>query len=74
MLSVSIHDAKTHLSSLIDSVERTGERIIIKKHGKAVAELNRISVESRLCTDSTLKNITINFDPLEPSQSEWEHV
>ncbi len=36
--SVGAFEAKTHLSALLDRVEK-GEEIIITKHGKAVARL-----------------------------------
>lgn len=35
---VSVHAAKTQLSKLLDLVE-DGEGIVIKRHGKAVAQL-----------------------------------
>lgn len=38
MRIVNIHEAKTHLSKLVDAVMQ-GEEIIIAKAGKAVAEL-----------------------------------
>jgi prevent-host-death family protein len=38
MISVGAFEAKTHLSSLLDRVER-GEDVIITRHGKAVARL-----------------------------------
>jgi prevent-host-death family protein len=38
MRSVQSADAKTHLSSLLDEVER-GETIVITRHGKPVARL-----------------------------------
>ena len=38
MKHVGIFDAKTHLSSLIDEVEKGGE-IVITRHGKPVARL-----------------------------------
>jgi prevent-host-death family protein len=37
---VGIFDAKTHLSSLVDEVERGGE-VVITRHGKPVAKLVR---------------------------------
>jgi prevent-host-death family protein len=40
MKHVGIFDAKTHLSSLIDEVEKGGE-IVITRHGKPVAKLVR---------------------------------
>jgi prevent-host-death family protein len=38
MKQVGIFDAKTHLSSLIDQVEKGGE-VVITRHGKPVARL-----------------------------------
>ncbi len=38
MRQVNIHEAKTHLSRLIEAVER-GEEIIIARNGKPVARL-----------------------------------
>jgi prevent-host-death family protein len=38
MKSVGIFEAKTHLSSLVDEVEKGGE-VVITRHGKPVARL-----------------------------------
>lgn len=38
MTTVNIHDAKTHLSRLLDRV-RAGEEIVIAKAGKPIARL-----------------------------------
>jgi prevent-host-death family protein len=43
--SVGVFDAKTHLSALLDRVER-GETIIITRHGKEVARLSPPAAES----------------------------
>lgn len=43
MQTINIHDAKTHFSKLIEAVTQ-GERVIIAKAGKPVAEL--IAIES----------------------------
>ena len=40
MKYVGIFDAKTHLSSLVDEVEKGGE-IVITRHGRPVAKLVR---------------------------------
>jgi prevent-host-death family protein len=37
-MDVSVHAAKTQLSKLLDLVE-DGEEVIIKRHGRAVAQL-----------------------------------
>ena len=38
-MSVSIYEAKTHLSQLIAEVERTGEEVVIRRHNQPVAKL-----------------------------------
>lgn len=43
MQTVNIHDAKTHLSKLIEAVMQ-GEEIIIAKSGKPVAILSSIAL------------------------------
>ncbi len=39
MREVGVLEAKTHLSALLDHVEREGEEIVITRHGRAVARL-----------------------------------
>ena len=38
MLQINIHEAKTHLSRLLEQIE-TGEDVVIARHGKPVARL-----------------------------------
>jgi len=42
----NVHEAKTHLSKLLDRVAQ-GEEVIIAKSGKPVAKLVRVAVEPR---------------------------
>ncbi len=44
MATVNIHEAKTHLSRLLEKVE-TGEEVIIARAGKPVAKLVRYAEE-----------------------------
>jgi len=74
MVTVSIHEAKTHLSSLIANVEQLQETVIICRHGHAVAELRPIAHGNRTQLDSVLKNITIKADLTEPTAEEWENA
>jgi prevent-host-death family protein len=46
MRTVGAFEAKTHLSALLEEVER-GEEILITRHGKAVARLVPAGVVSR---------------------------
>jgi prevent-host-death family protein len=40
MREVGVLEAKTRLSALLDEIERTGEPVIITRHGKAIARLS----------------------------------
>jgi prevent-host-death family protein len=73
MLTVSLNEAKTNLSSLVSIVERKGERVIILKHGMAVAEIVPIRNDTRSETHEELRDIRINYDPLAPTEDEWVH-
>ena len=43
MPEIGAYDAKTHLPKLLERVQR-GERFVITKHGKPVAELGPVAV------------------------------
>jgi prevent-host-death family protein len=68
--SVTVHEAKTHLSALLARIER-GERIVICRHGKAIAVLTPVPSGSRLMLDPILSRTTINEDPTLPTTDEW---
>jgi prevent-host-death family protein len=62
MRSVNVHEAKTHLSRLLEEVA-TGEEVVISKAGKPVARLVRY--EHSLRKPGRLKGrirIATNFD------------
>ncbi|HLX28102.1 MAG TPA: type II toxin-antitoxin system prevent-host-death family antitoxin [Casimicrobiaceae bacterium] len=42
MTEIGAYEAKTHLPSLLERVER-GERFVITRHGRAVAELGPVA-------------------------------
>ena len=44
--TVNVHDAKTHLSKLLEDVER-GEEVIIARRGKPVAKIVRFERKQR---------------------------
>ena len=74
MKSVSIHEAKTHFSALISTIERTKEKIIVMKHNIAVAELVPLPHGDRLTPDPELKDIEILYDPTESTEEEWDDL
>jgi len=74
MTTVSIHEAKSHLSALIAQVEDRHEHVIISRYGRAVAELSPISRGKRTETDVALRGVKINNDLTRPSVEEWENA
>jgi antitoxin (DNA-binding transcriptional repressor) of toxin-antitoxin stability system len=54
-------------------VERKGERVIILKHGMAVAEIIPVKNDTRSETHDELREIRILYDPLAPTEDEWVH-
>lgn len=73
MTSVTVHEAKTHLSALLARIER-GERIVICRHGKAVAVLSPVPSGSRVELDPILSKTMIHEDPRLPTTEEWPDV
>jgi len=74
MTTVSIHEAKTHLSSLIHSMDKLGEPIIICRHRQAVAELIPIPRGKRTAINHDLQPIKIGYDPTEATNKEWSDI
>lgn len=72
MTTVSIHEAKTHLSALIAQVEDRHEHVVICRYGRPVAELSPISRGKRTQTDPALHAVKIGADLASPSIEEWE--
>jgi len=74
MKTVNIHEAKTHLSRILEEVEK-GEIYIISRNGVPVAELRKRSPRPRSKTDPVLSRLQINYDPLEGlTEDEWGDI
>ncbi len=72
MKTVNVHEAKTRLSSLLAEVARKGEKVIICRNGKPVADLVPHTRKSRLTPHPVMRRIHINYDPIEPmTADEW---
>ena len=64
-IQVNIHDAKTHLSRLVDQVAAGAGDVVIAKAGKPVALLTRLPVDKPFRTPGFLKDrirIADDFD------------
>jgi len=72
MKTVNVHRAKTMFSALLAEIERDGQRIVICRNGKPVADLIPHPSFERREPDAVLGQIKINYDPTAPlSPSEW---
>ena len=66
MKTVNVHEAKMNFSRLLAELEKNGERVVICRNGKPVADLVPCKRRSRLKTDPALSRIKIKYDPTEP--------
>lgn len=74
MKTVNTHEAKTHLSRILEEVEH-GEVYIISRNGLPVAELRARQSTPRTGTDPLLSRITLHFDPTEDlTTDEWGEI
>lgn len=72
MKTINVHDAKTHFSKLLASVETAGGSFVICRDGQPVADLVPHKHASRIKPHPSLSKIRISYDPTEPlSTEEW---
>ena len=72
MKTLNIHEAKTNLSAILKEIEENGERVVICRNGKHIADISAHRQVDRLKVHPELSNIQINYDPTEPlSEDEW---
>lgn len=72
MKSITLHEAKAKLSGLVAEVERSGERMVLTRYGKPVAQLTPVRGHKRTRTVAALSKVTVNGDLTEPTGDEWE--
>ena len=72
METVNIHEAKTKFSALLAEIEATGEKVLICRHGKPVADLVPHRKHNRLEPHPVMRNICIGYNPTESlAEDEW---
>ena len=72
MKLVNVHEAKTTLSALLAEIEKSGEKVLICRHGKPVADLVPHQKRNRLDPHPVMRQIRLNYDPVERlSEDEW---
>ena len=67
--TINLYEAKTHLSTLVDAVER-GEEIVIAKNGVAKARLVPLGQPARLREPSGLLQVTHIADDFDAPDDE----
>lgn len=72
MMTVSVHEAKTHLSSILLEVERFGEPVVICRYNRAVAQIVPFKHGDRVTPDPDLSAIKIKCDLTEETGGEWD--
>ena len=69
---LNVHEAKTHLSSVLADVEHKGETFLICRNGKPIADLIPHAAVNRLTPHDVLRRIRLHYDPTEPlTVDEW---
>ncbi len=75
MVTVNVHEAKTHLSRLLTDVEE-GDEVVIARNGKPVARLVAVTPHGKRRPDVLKGKITIPDSFFEPLPDEelraWE--
>jgi prevent-host-death family protein len=71
METVNIHEAKTHLSKLLERA-RNGERIVIAKAGEPIAELGPLTRGRDIVFGSHEGELDIDWDALEAADEEMD--
>jgi antitoxin (DNA-binding transcriptional repressor) of toxin-antitoxin stability system len=74
MKKLNIHEAKTHLSSIISEIGKSGEHVLICKYNVPIAELSPLKKKKRSIPDPELGNIKFHRPPEDPTDLEWENV
>ncbi|MBM3276643.1 MAG: type II toxin-antitoxin system Phd/YefM family antitoxin [Candidatus Handelsmanbacteria bacterium] len=72
MKTVNVHEAKTQLSALLAQIEKSGETVLICRHGKPVADLVPHRKHNRLEPHPVMGKIHLAYDPTETlGADEW---
>ena len=72
MKTLNVHEAKTRLSSVLAAVAEKGEKYVICRNGKPVADLIPHVKKSRLTVHPVLGRVRVKYDVTEPlSADEW---
>ncbi len=65
MKSMSVHEVKAQLSSVLQAVEKSGETLVVCRHGKPIADITPHRQRSRTELHPVMSKIKIGYDPVE---------
>jgi prevent-host-death family protein len=75
MKTVNLYEAKTHLSKLVAAVEERGERVVLCRNGKPVAEIvphKKGEIKGLPEMDAALAGAIYHQDPTAPlAPEDW---
>lgn len=77
MTTINASDFKARCLAILDRVNETGERVVILKRGKPVAELSRVLNEGNRYPQSELEGtVLIDGDVVEPvfPEEQWDSL
>ncbi|MBU0996171.1 MAG: type II toxin-antitoxin system Phd/YefM family antitoxin [Proteobacteria bacterium] len=73
MKTLNIHETKTNLSAILKEIEETGNKFLICRNGKPIAEIVPHKNKNRLKTDAFLSQVNIKCNLTEPlTEDEWD--
>ena len=70
MPTLSVHEAKAKLSSVLLAVEKTGETVVICRHGKPIADITPHRQRSRMKRHPVMSRIKLHYDPTEDIETD----
>lgn len=77
MMKINASDFKAQCLAILDRVHETGERVVILKRGKPVAELSRVTSEGTRYPQTELEGtVVITGDVMEPvfTEGHWNDL
>ncbi len=75
MIKINASDFKARCLAILDDVHETGERVVILKRGRPVAELSRVAGDGEMYPQSELEGtVVIVGDIVEPvlPEGHWD--
>ena len=73
-MTVSVYEARTNFSALLDQIEKSKDSITITRHNQAVARLVAIERPKRSTVHKELRPSMIKETAFFPTEAEWNNV